>query len=454
MSSGKPSTVPKQSATSTTSVAPQAPPSTASPASAPAGASPKAAPPPPATTVTTAPSAAKPTSSASSNQPSSEPEPQGPRPTAPRSTQLTAAPPQQETAAVASLADVYLQYCKDDACHVNKTLLKQFRGLDAARQPAAEQASPPGEPSDSNPAASTAAIRILDFTRNVVGPKGIMPLLKCIQHHSGSVAPSKPSSSPPVAGDAAPLAGLQVIRLCNNSLTNESVFSLVASVTGHPSLRSINLSGNPISHAAGKALHAFVKANTLIHEMELRDTLINPALIRLIQAQCAASAQDHAAEKTASTAAAAAPASPPPSQKPAAPASAPSTLDNLAVTRHFLKSDHVALAAVFSAVGEPVPAALRPATAPLPGLALLTALLAPPAETAPKPANGSAAGGAAKAAAPSYDALRAVLDTEHADREAVALAELAHCLGLDPSKGVYVDPSDGNKELHGLNLLL
>jgi hypothetical protein len=107
----------------------------------------------------------------------------------------------------------------------------------------------------------------LDLTLNVVGRHGATSIFAVAKH-----APR-----------------LQRILLPDNFLSNDSVEDLASQLLAHPTLFEIDLRGNPISHVAGKRLHSFVKSSgSRVTKVVLDDTLINPALVRIIGRQCQA----------------------------------------------------------------------------------------------------------------------------------------------------------------------
>ena len=66
-----------------------------------------------------------------------------------------------------------------------------------------------------------------------------------------------------------------------------TVKDIVTALVRHPSLGHLDLSRNPISHAAGKMLSHFAVDSQALHTVLLEETLINPALIRIIQKKAA-----------------------------------------------------------------------------------------------------------------------------------------------------------------------
>ena len=87
---------------------------------------------------------------------------------------------------------------------------------------------------------------------------------------------------------------MEVVRACSNCervsvadnfLNNDSVKEIVSALMEHPGVRFLDLSRNPISHPAGKLLSDFASKSKTISEIKLCDTLINPALVKIIQSK-------------------------------------------------------------------------------------------------------------------------------------------------------------------------
>eukprot|EP00756_Hemistasia_phaeocysticola_P038957 Hpha_TRINITY_DN16790_c3_g7::TRINITY_DN16790_c3_g7_i1::g.80139::m.80139 len=137
-----------------------------------------------------------------------------------------------------SLRDLYISECKRLQCKKNSGLLQLL----------------PAEPGvfDSMP--------LLDLSLNCVGRNGIRALYRVVE----------------VAH------GLQRILLADNCINNDAARDLILALNGHPNLRQIDLSRNPISHLSGKLLSEFVPLHPQLTSVGLSDTLINPALVRII----------------------------------------------------------------------------------------------------------------------------------------------------------------------------
>jgi hypothetical protein len=137
---------------------------------------------------------------------------------------------------------VYAKACAAAGCRQNKTLTRSFAGMRT-----------PDE------------ITSLDLSINVVGKNGAMAVLHMLPQ----------------------LRRLQRLLLVDNSIENEHVQVLAEAAANHPSLTEIDLSNNPISHAAGKQLLQLAKVNPRIRAIRLGGSLINPGLIRMIETKCA-----------------------------------------------------------------------------------------------------------------------------------------------------------------------
>jgi len=125
---------------------------------------------------------------------------------------------------------VYLDSCKRHGCRPNTAVLQML----------------PKEGS----------IKRLDLSLNFVGRIGLRPILDVI-----SRAPQ-----------------LQHVCLADNFLDNTAVSEVLSTLDGHKSLRSLDLSRNPISQAAGKLLASFVRNNANLVGVTLDDTLLSPSL--------------------------------------------------------------------------------------------------------------------------------------------------------------------------------
>eukprot|EP01002_Notosolenus_urceolatus_P011390 NODE_3969_length_856_cov_18.156134_g3293_i0.p1 GENE.NODE_3969_length_856_cov_18.156134_g3293_i0~~NODE_3969_length_856_cov_18.156134_g3293_i0.p1 ORF type:complete len:224 (-),score=28.58 NODE_3969_length_856_cov_18.156134_g3293_i0:49-720(-) len=103
-------------------------------------------------------------------------------------------------------------------------------------------------------------LKILDLSGNLVGEKGLLPIIEVIR-----VLPQ-----------------LTHLVLPENGLRNEGVECLVHSAISHPALRSIDLSGNRLTIGSGKVLEYLVRKNKRIQELKLSGTRIEPNQIQKI----------------------------------------------------------------------------------------------------------------------------------------------------------------------------
>eukprot|EP01060_Flectonema_neradi_P021975 TRINITY_DN300_c2_g1_i2.p1 TRINITY_DN300_c2_g1~~TRINITY_DN300_c2_g1_i2.p1 ORF type:complete len:468 (+),score=78.88 TRINITY_DN300_c2_g1_i2:65-1468(+) len=103
----------------------------------------------------------------------------------------------------------------------------------------------------------------VDLHDNLVGRKGIRPVMEVVKACSNC----------------------ERVSVADNFLTNDSVKEIVGALMEHPGVRFLDLSRNPISHPAGKMLCDFASKSKTISEIILNDTLINPALVKIIQSK-------------------------------------------------------------------------------------------------------------------------------------------------------------------------
>ena len=151
------------------------------------------------------------------------------------------------SASPVSLKQLYQEECAAVKCRVNTGVLKLL----------------PDRPEDAG------VLHEIDLSTNIVGQNGLHSVLVVAQH-----APA-----------------LRRLILRDNYLTNDNIKELASRLDGHPSLSLIDLSSNPISHAGGKTLSAFARRNPRIQGILLKGTLINVALIGIIEKKC----QEHEA---------------------------------------------------------------------------------------------------------------------------------------------------------------
>eukprot|EP01006_Ploeotia_vitrea_P036527 TRINITY_DN66028_c6_g7_i1.p1 TRINITY_DN66028_c6_g7~~TRINITY_DN66028_c6_g7_i1.p1 ORF type:complete len:772 (+),score=183.55 TRINITY_DN66028_c6_g7_i1:32-2347(+) len=138
-----------------------------------------------------------------------------------------------------SLHGIYIDKCEQYHCKKNSYLLKTL----------------PSQPNVFD------SLRELDLNLNFVGRVGVRAVVEVVR-----VSPN-----------------IQKLCLADNFLNNDSVKELAAALMHHESLSYLDLSRNPISHVAGKILSDFCSKNAKVHHVLLEDTLINPALVRIIE---------------------------------------------------------------------------------------------------------------------------------------------------------------------------
>eukprot|EP01012_Entosiphon_sulcatum_P032339 TRINITY_DN41142_c0_g1_i1.p1 TRINITY_DN41142_c0_g1~~TRINITY_DN41142_c0_g1_i1.p1 ORF type:complete len:956 (-),score=166.96 TRINITY_DN41142_c0_g1_i1:31-2898(-) len=104
----------------------------------------------------------------------------------------------------------------------------------------------------------------LDLSTNFVGPKGLLPVLEVVKV---SVA-------------------LRVLSLRDNQLSNQSVQDIVDVCLSHRSLTKLDVSQNPITLSAGRALLELAQRNPLLQSIVVDDTNVRQMLKQSIASQC------------------------------------------------------------------------------------------------------------------------------------------------------------------------
>eukprot|EP00659_Diplonema_papillatum_P001767 gene1767-2695_t len=112
---------------------------------------------------------------------------------------------------------------------------------------------------------ATTTITRLDLSKNYVGPKGIMALLKAIEEKQE----------------------LEELVLGSNGLTNVVMDQLCAMLRTHKNIRMVDLSDNPISHIAGRYLLSALQVNQNITCVKLEGTALLESTLKKIDAQLA-----------------------------------------------------------------------------------------------------------------------------------------------------------------------
>lgn len=137
---------------------------------------------------------------------------------------------------------IYLQECEQRKVRVNSDVVRMLPASAAN--------------------ATWAHIQTLDLSRNCLGRRGMLPVLAVIR-----MCPN-----------------LRVLDLSDNYLSNDFVLELCATLKeSSPHLTTLNLSRNPISYPAGKALLRLIRGGKeTLHTVLVEQTLMNPALARLV----------------------------------------------------------------------------------------------------------------------------------------------------------------------------
>eukprot|EP00667_Euglena_gracilis_P013617 EG_transcript_14048 len=135
--------------------------------------------------------------------------------------------------------EVYAAHCEALGCKKNSYLLKALPALPN----------------------SFSSLVTLDLSLNFVGRVGLRAVLAVVsQAHS-----------------------LERLGLADNWLDNQLVRELASAVAELPKLHYLDLSRNPISHTGGRILSDLVHRCPGIYAIQLEGTLINPALVRIVQ---------------------------------------------------------------------------------------------------------------------------------------------------------------------------
>jgi hypothetical protein len=139
--------------------------------------------------------------------------------------------------------EIYLQECEQRKVRVNSDVVRMLPATAAN--------------------ATWAHIQTLDLSRNCLGRRGMLPVLAVIR-----MCPN-----------------LRVLDLSDNYLSNDFVLELCATLKeSSPHLTTLNLSRNPISYPAGKALLRLIRGGgkETLRAVLVEQTLMNPGLARLV----------------------------------------------------------------------------------------------------------------------------------------------------------------------------
>ena len=134
--------------------------------------------------------------------------------------------------------DVYSMLCRQHACKVNSGV--------AAKLPLL---------------ADDFDIDCLDLTANMVGSKGMIPVMEVARLSKT----------------------LRKIILKNNYLDNGAVRSISMALRDHPTVEAIDVSGNPISWTAGMHIIDLVASNQSIQRIDMEGTFLKPNIIETIK---------------------------------------------------------------------------------------------------------------------------------------------------------------------------
>ncbi|CUG89964.1 calpain-like cysteine peptidase, putative [Bodo saltans] len=163
------------------------------------------------------------------------------------------------------LAQTYDANCHEHACKTNSQVLSILNAVD----------------NDVNAQTTSSVGVTIDLSQNIIGSKGIVPLLKTfgtVAQSSSQVLNSRVESSP---------FFLSRLILRGNFLSNSDIDTLCDALEeiqkrgvsrGNKSLEWLDISDNPISQPAGKRLHLFVARVPSVRTLVLDQTLINVGL--------------------------------------------------------------------------------------------------------------------------------------------------------------------------------
>ena len=108
-----------------------------------------------------------------------------------------------------------------------------------------------------------------DLSLNFVGRLGLRPVLDVVRCSTG----------------------VQRLSFADNFLDNSSVIEISNAIDGIQSITALNMACNPISQSGAKTLNSLLRNNANIVDIQLSNTLINPALKASIQQKALANSQ-------------------------------------------------------------------------------------------------------------------------------------------------------------------
>lgn len=110
---------------------------------------------------------------------------------------------------------------------------------------------------------ATAAITEIDLSYNYVGPKGLMALLDIVENNHR----------------------ITTLILGDNGANNQVVERLCTILRTHPTITTVNLDKNPISHLAGRMILFAIQVNPRITKLSLAGTVLQPVMLARIALQ-------------------------------------------------------------------------------------------------------------------------------------------------------------------------
>jgi len=110
---------------------------------------------------------------------------------------------------------------------------------------------------------ATTPITTFDLSNNYVGPRGLLALLDVIADNPN----------------------VKRIIMGNNGANNDVVERVCSLMRTHPSLQSVDLNNNPVSHLAGRMLLHAIQTNSRIVGLSLQGTVLQPAIMTRIALQ-------------------------------------------------------------------------------------------------------------------------------------------------------------------------
>lgn len=120
-------------------------------------------------------------------------------------------------------------------------------------------------------------VKVLDMSRNYVGPNGLLALIDVVEHN--------PNITTLILGD--------------NGANNQVVEKLCIMAKSHPSLTTIDLNRNPISHLAGRMILHALQVNPRLVRLSLEGTVLQPQMVARIALQLHRNQQKAAKGETA-----------------------------------------------------------------------------------------------------------------------------------------------------------